>query len=143
MLGRLHREYPVPPIYIAENGAAFPDKVSPDGSVHDPRRIAYLRDHFTQARQAMNDGADLRGYFVWSLLDNFEWANGYSKRFGLIFVDYATQQRTVKDSGKWYAQVIARNGVDPSPPSESDGRAGTFDHVTWLGSRRWSATTAR
>ena len=112
MLGRLQREYPVPPIYITENGAAFADKVSLDGSVHDPRRIAYLRDHFTQARQAMNDGVDLRGYFVWSLLDNFEWANGYSKRFGLIFVDYATQRRTVKDSGKWYAQVIARNGID-------------------------------
>jgi beta-glucosidase len=112
MLGRLHREYPVPPIYITENGAAFADRVSPDGSVHDPRRIAYLRDHFTQARLAMNDGVDLRGYFVWSLLDNFEWANGYSKRFGLIYVDYATQQRTVKDSGTWYAQVIARNGVE-------------------------------
>ncbi len=112
MLGRLYREYPVPPIYITENGAAFPDEVSPDGSVRDPRRIAYLRDHLTQTRLAMNDGVDLRGYFVWSLLDNFEWANGYSKRFGLIFVNYATQQRIVKDSGKWYAQVIARNGID-------------------------------
>jgi len=112
LLGRLHREYPAPPIYITENGAAFSDEVSPDGNVRDPRRIAYLRDHFTQARLAMNDGVDLRGYFVWSLLDNFEWSNGYSKRFGLIHVDYATQQRTVKDSGKWYAQVIARNGID-------------------------------
>ena len=112
LLVRLKHEYPVPPIYITENGAAFRDEVSPDGSVHDPRRIAYLRDHFTQARLAMNDGVDLRGYFVWSLLDNFEWSNGYSKRFGLIFVDYATRQRTVKDSGQWYAQVIARNGID-------------------------------
>ena len=112
MLARFAREYPVPPIYITENGAAFADKVSPDGGVHDPRRINYLREHFTQARLAMDDGVDLRGYFVWSLLDNFEWANGYSKRFGLIYVDYATQQRIVKDSGQWYAQVIARNGIE-------------------------------
>ena len=110
MLVRVTRDYAPPPIYITENGAAFADEVSPDGSVHDPRRIAYLRDHFAQARLAMNDGVDLRGYFVWSLLDNFEWANGYSKRFGLIHVDYATQRRTLKDSAKWYAQGIARKG---------------------------------
>ena len=112
MLVRVTRDYVPPPIYITENGAAFPDAVSPDGSVHDPRRIAYLRDHFAQARLAMDDGVDLRGYFVWSLLDNFEWSNGYSKRFGLIHVDYATLQRRIKDSGKWYAQVIAQNGVE-------------------------------
>ena len=100
------------PLYITENGAAFRDEVSADGQVHDLRRIAYLREYFTQARLAMDDGVDLRGYFVWSLLDNFEWANGNSKRFGLIHVDYATQQRTLKDSAKWYAQVIARNGVE-------------------------------
>jgi beta-glucosidase len=76
--------------------------------------VNYLREYFTQARQAMSDGVDLRGYFVWSLLDNFEWSNGYSKRFGLIYVDYATQRRVLKDSAKWYAQVIARNGVEPS-----------------------------
>ena len=112
MLVRVTRDYAPPPIYITENGAAFPDEVSPDGSVHDPRRIAYLRDHFAQARLAMDDGVDLRGYFVWSLLDNFEWSNGYSKRFGLIHVDYATQQRSIKDSGRWYAQVIAQSGVE-------------------------------
>jgi beta-glucosidase len=112
MLARVARDYAVPPIYITENGAAFADEVSPDGYVHDPRRIHYLRDHFTQARLAMDDGVDLRGYFVWSLMDNFEWANGYSKRFGLIYVDYADQQRILKDSAKWYVQVIARNGVD-------------------------------
>ena len=117
LLARLAREYPIPPVYITENGAAFRDEVSPDGGannarVHDPRRINYLREHFTQARLAMDDDVDLRGYFVWSLLDNFEWANGYSKRFGLIYVDYATQQRIVKDSGQWYAQVIAHNGID-------------------------------
>jgi len=112
LLVRLKRDYPVPPLYITENGAAFPDQVSPDGRVHDPRRIAYLRDHLIQARLAIADGVDLRGYFVWSLLDNFEWAHGYAKRFGLIYVDYATQQRIVKDSGEWYARVIAHNGVE-------------------------------
>jgi len=117
LLVRLHRDYPVPPLYITENGAAFKDEVSPDGHVHDPRRVNYLREHLTQVRLAIDDGVNLRGYFVWSLLDNFEWAFGYSKRFGLVYVDYATQQRIVKDSGEWYAQVIARNGVDgPARP---------------------------
>jgi beta-glucosidase len=112
MLARVQHDYAPPPIYITENGAAFADEVSTDGYVHDLRRINYLRDYFTQARLAMEDGADLHGYFVWSLMDNFEWSNGYSKRFGLIHVDYATQQRTLKDSARWYAQVIARNGVE-------------------------------
>ncbi|MBU1878551.1 MAG: beta-glucosidase, partial [Chloroflexi bacterium] len=112
LLVRLKQEYPIPPLYITENGAAFPDRVSPDGRVHDPRRIVYLHDHLVQARLAMDDGVDLRGYFAWSLLDNFEWAYGYAKRFGLVYVDYATQQRIVKDSGEWYAQVIARNEVE-------------------------------
>lgn len=112
LLARLKRKYPIPPLYITENGAAFAEAVSPDGSVHDARRLVYLRDHLIQARLAMDDGVDLRGYFVWSLLDNFEWTCGYSKRFGLIHVDYATQRRIVKDSAKWYAQVIARNRVD-------------------------------
>ena len=112
LLVRLKRDYTLPPLYITENGAAFPDEVSPDGGVHDVRRVSYLREYFTQARLAMEDGVDLRGYFVWSLLDNFEWSFGYSKRFGLIYVDYVTQRRTIKDSGKWYAEVIARNGVE-------------------------------
>jgi beta-glucosidase len=112
LLVRLNEEYPIPPLYITENGAAFKDEVSPDGHVHDARRLNYLRDHFTQTRLAMNDGVDVRGYFVWSLLDNFEWAHGYSKRFGLVYVDYATQMRIVKDSGEWYARVIASNNVE-------------------------------
>jgi beta-glucosidase len=112
LLNHLKRDYAIPPLYITENGAAFPDEVGPDGQVHDPRRLNYVREHLTQARLAMDDGVDLRGYFVWSLLDNFEWAHGYSKRFGLTYVDYATQQRIIKDSGKWYAQVIAHNGVE-------------------------------
>jgi beta-glucosidase len=111
LLLRLKAEYPPIPLYITENGGAFPDEVSTHGRVHDPRRIAYLRDHFIQAQQAMAEGVDLRGYFVWSLLDNFEWAHGYSKRFGLVYVDYATPRRIVKDSGEWYARVIAQNAV--------------------------------
>lgn len=112
VLNRLQRSYRLPPVYIAENGAAFKDERSADGKIHDVRRLEYLRQHFVQARLVMQDGVDLRGYFVWSLLDNFEWGHGYTKRFGLIGVDYATQQRTIKDSGEWYARVIAQNAVD-------------------------------
>ena len=99
------------PIYITENGAAFKDTVE-DGAVHDPRRVNYLREHIAACHQAMKAGVDLRGYFAWSLLDNFEWAHGYSKRFGLAYVDYATQQRIPKDSFDFYRAVIARNGLD-------------------------------
>lgn len=112
LLNKINNEYPLPPIYITENGAAFPDALSPDGKIHDERRIDYLKNHFIQTRLAMQDGVDVRGYMVWSLLDNFEWAHGFSKRFGLIYVDYATQQRTLKDSGEWYARVIAENAVE-------------------------------
>ena len=112
LLNTLHQRYPATPLYIIENGAAFEDVVSEDGAVHDPRRESYLREHIGAVRDAIQDGVDVRGYFAWSLLDNFEWALGYSKRFGLIYVDYATQRRIVKDSGLWYAQVIARNGIE-------------------------------
>ena len=111
LLTTLQQRYPLPPVYIIENGAAFEDVLTPDGQVHDPRRINYLRDYITAVREAMHAGVDVRGYFVWSLLDNFEWAFGYSKRFGIIYVDYPTQRRVIKDSGHWYAQVIAQNGI--------------------------------
>ncbi len=110
MLTRLQREYAVP-LYVTENGAAFADVVGPDGGVADPERVAYLDGHFRAALKAIADGVDLRGYFVWSLLDNFEWAYGYSKRFGLVYVDYATQQRIPKDSARWFAGVTRRNGL--------------------------------
>jgi beta-glucosidase len=97
-------------LYITENGAAYVDEISADGHVHDERRTAYLQGHFEAAHRAIADGAKLRGYFVWSLMDNFEWAFGYSKRFGITFVDYATQKRTLKDSALWYRQVIQANG---------------------------------
>ncbi|HRE29651.1 MAG TPA: family 1 glycosylhydrolase, partial [Anaerolineales bacterium] len=82
-------------MYVTENGAAFADVVTPDGAVHDERRAHYLRKHFAQARQALSDGVPLKGYFVWSLLDNFEWACGFEKRFGVIYTDYATQRRII------------------------------------------------
>ena len=104
--------YGHPPIYITENGAAFYDPpVAADGRVEDPLRVAYLRAHLLAAHAALSDGVDLRGYFAWSLLDNFEWALGYAKRFGIVHVDYATQQRTLKDSARFYAEVIASRGA--------------------------------
>ena len=112
MLVKIQHEYRLPPIYITENGAAFPDTVSPDGKIHDPQRLEYLRDHFIQVYLAMQDGVDVRGYFVWSLLDNFEWGHGFTKRFGIVHVDYKTQKRTIKDSGEWYSRVIASNQVN-------------------------------
>ena len=99
------------PLYITENGAAFYDPPQADGAVDDPLRRRYLRDHLRAALAALATGVDLRGYFAWSLLDNFEWAHGYSQRFGLIHVDYATQRRTVKTSGKWYAEIVHGRGA--------------------------------
>jgi beta-galactosidase len=107
VLTTVTRDYDAPPLYITENGAAFDDVVSADGAVHDQPRIDYLRAHFAQAKRAIDDGVDLRGYFVWSLMDNFEWAWGYERRFGLIHIDYRTQARTIKDSGRWYASRIS------------------------------------
>ena len=112
MLIRINFDYNLPPIFITENGAAFQDVVSADGKIHDERRYEYLRKHIAQVRLAIQDGVDVRGYFVWSLLDNFEWGHGYTKRFGLIHVDYDTQKRTIKDSGERYSRIIASNIVD-------------------------------
>ncbi len=93
-------------IYVTENGSAYQDTVSEDGRVHDPERTAYLEQHLGACARAVAQGAPLAGYFAWSLLDNFEWAYGYDKRFGLIRVDYKTQQRTIKTSGHRYAELI-------------------------------------
>ncbi|MGB9797867.1 MAG: GH1 family beta-glucosidase, partial [bacterium] len=108
---RVHRDYKPDKLYITENGAAFADEVSPDGGVHDEKRIEYLREHFIQAHRAIQDGARLCGYFVWSLMDNFEWAHGFTKRFGIVYTDYATQKRIKKDSALWYKKVIEENGL--------------------------------
>lgn len=107
MLVWLSRRYPGLPLYITENGAAFDDRVDATGFVSDDDRIAYLRDHFTAAAAALAEGVDLRGYFVWSLLDNLEWAYGFTKRFGLVHCDRTTLQRTIKASGHWFAKYIA------------------------------------
>jgi beta-glucosidase len=105
--------YGNPPVYITENGAAFvdPATVPEPGRIDDPLRVEYLRGHIAAVRSAIAQGADVRGYFVWSLLDNFEWALGYSKRFGIVHVDYATQQRTPKASARYYSEVIATHGA--------------------------------
>ncbi len=110
-LSRVWNDYGRPTIFITENGAASPDVVGPDGTVDDQLRLDYLRDHFAQAHRAIEDGVGLAGYFVWSLLDNFEWALGYDRRFGLVHVDFETQKRTIKNSGRWYSSVTAANAL--------------------------------
>jgi beta-glucosidase len=107
LLCRLHRDYPLPQLLVTENGAAFADQLV-DGRVDDPLREAYLRDHIAATLQARQQGVPVQGYFAWSLMDNFEWASGYAKRFGLIYVDYATQQRTPKRSALWYRDFLTR-----------------------------------
>ncbi|MFI0407699.1 GH1 family beta-glucosidase [Actinomadura sp. 3N508] len=111
VLTRLHREYPSVPLYITENGAGYDEEPDENGAIGDADRIAYLDAHLRACHDAISDGVPLRGYFTWSLLDNFEWAWGYAKRFGLVHVDYATQRRTPKDSARWYAGVIERGGL--------------------------------
>lgn len=113
LLDRISNDYPGVPLLITENGAAYADVPSPadPDRVADPDRISYLDGHLRAAHEAIAKGVDLRGYFVWSLMDNFEWAEGYRKRFGLIHVDYDSQRRTIKDSGHWYREVIRRNGL--------------------------------
>ena len=100
------RNYPVGNLYVTENGAAFPDDWDGGDTVSDPQRVDYLRSHITACAEALEQGAPLRGYFVWSLMDNFEWAEGYSKRFGIIYIDYPTEHRVIKESGHWYATLL-------------------------------------
>ncbi|MEU0671853.1 GH1 family beta-glucosidase [Streptomyces sp. NPDC006172] len=113
LIMRYAKEAPGLPLYITENGAAYDDKPDADGRVHDPERVAYLHGHLRAVRRAIAEGADVRGYFLWSLLDNFEWAYGYQKRFGAVYVDYATLARTPKSSALWYAQA-AKTGTLPA-----------------------------
>jgi beta-glucosidase len=108
----LKASYPdLPPIHITENGVAYDDAIAPDGGIHDERRIAYLDGHLRAVAAAIDAGVDVRGYFQWTLMDNFEWSHGYHMRFGLIHVDYDTLARTPRDSASWYRGVIARNGL--------------------------------
>jgi beta-glucosidase len=110
LLTRLKAEVPVP-LYVTENGAACADYLDPNGEVRDTERIDYLAGHLRAVHRAIETGVDLRGYFAWSFMDNFEWGEGYSKRFGLTYVDYATGTRTPKASYHWYRSVIAANCV--------------------------------
>jgi beta-glucosidase len=111
LLTRVWKDYHPPHIIVSENGIPVPDAPDLDGRIRDVRRIAYLHDHIAQVHRAISDGVRVRGYFVWSLTDNFEWAHGYGMRFGLVYIDYTTLKRTVKESGYWYKGVVEGNGV--------------------------------
>lgn len=112
LLTRMHRDYPLPAVYITENGAAFPDGPPVQGRVADEARTRYLADHIEAVGAAMAQGVPVRGYMVWSLMDNFEWASGYAKRFGIVHVDYATLNRTLKDSARWVQAFLARRKAE-------------------------------
>jgi beta-glucosidase len=114
LLVRWHKEYggALPDLYITENGAAYDEGISEDGKCHDQRRIDYLSTHLNSVADAIAEGSPVKGYYQWSLMDNFEWALGYEKRFGIVHVDFDTQKRTIKDSGYWYSDVISTNGKD-------------------------------
>ncbi|HVB72090.1 MAG TPA: GH1 family beta-glucosidase [Ktedonobacteraceae bacterium] len=109
ILTRIHREYAPKAMVVTESGAAFDDQWDGNGNIHDQQRIDYLRGHIQTVARVMRQGVPIKGYFVWSFLDNFEWSEGYRKRFGLVYVDYPTQQRIVKESGRWYAGFIEEN----------------------------------
>jgi beta-glucosidase len=113
LLTRIWKDYlPACEIMVTENGVPVPDGLDFDGRVRDERRIRYLRNHLAQIRRAMDEGVPVRGYFHWSFTDNFEWALGYGPRFGLVYVDYKSLKRTLKDSGRWFAEVIRKNGFE-------------------------------
>lgn len=120
VLTRLNREWTPLPLWITENGIALCDYIGPDGRCHDPERIDYYTGHFQAAARAIDDGVPLQGYILWSLMDNFEWAAGYRLRFGLVYVDYATQKRLPKSSADWFARITAANVV---PRREVEGSA--------------------
>ncbi len=107
----LHNEYDFEDLMVTENGASYADEISADGTVHDPRRQDFIRRHLEALLRAVDAGAPVRGYFCWSLLDNFEWAFGTSSRFGLVYTDFTTQKRTIKDSGHWYGRVARANAL--------------------------------
>jgi beta-glucosidase len=112
LLTWLHHDYPgIPKFIVTENGIALDDVVSADGQIHDPKRIDYLKQHLIEVLKVIENGVPLAGYFVWTLMDNFEWAFGTSSRFGLAHVDFATQKRMLKDSGRWFGQIIRANAL--------------------------------
>lgn len=112
LLNRLHFDYRPNKIMVTENGASYSDGPEASGKIHDTRRVTYLHDHIHACYRALQNGVPLVGYYVWSIMDNFEWAKGYQQRFGLFYTDFATQQRIPKDSAAWYSRVIAHNGLE-------------------------------
>jgi beta-glucosidase len=108
---RITRDYNRPAIEITESGCSYSDGFGADGSIHDVQRLEYHRAYLRELARAIHDGADVRGYHAWSLLDNFEWEEGYKQRFGLVHVDFTTQKRTIKESGKWYGKVASENAL--------------------------------
>jgi beta-glucosidase len=120
VLLRVHRDYPPIALYVTENGASYDDRVGPDGEVVDTERVDYLRGYLGAAAEAIRAGVDLRGYFAWSLLDNFEWGEGFRSRFGLVYVDYQTQRRIPKASARWYRDLIARHRSSASGSGTTD-----------------------
>jgi beta-glucosidase len=119
-----HERYKLP-MAITENGLATRDQVFLDGKIHDPQRIDFMHRYLTELGRAIKEGVPVTGYYAWSLLDNFEWADGYKQRFGLVYVDYQTQKRVPKDSFDWYKKLIASNGkiLATRPPSGCEGHA--------------------
>ncbi len=117
---RVAREYKPASLYVTENGTSLPDAPGPDGAFHDAVRLTYVARHTAAIHQAIADGANVRGYFLWSFMDNFEWGFGFTKRFGITHVDYASQKRTVKDSGRWYSKAASENGFPISDAAAPD-----------------------
>jgi beta-glucosidase len=118
MLLRVSRDYGGIPIEITENGCSYSDGPGADGKIRDQRRIDFYRGYIGAVGRAIAQGADVRGYHAWTLLDNFEWAEGFAQRFGLAWVDFATCERTLKQSGHWYGRVAAQNALDPEAEGE-------------------------
>ena len=113
LLTRIQKDYqPKCDLMITENGVPVPDGLDFDGRVRDERRIRYLKNHIAQVHRAMADGVPVKGYFHWSLMDNFEWSLGFGQRFGLVYVDFNTQERTIKDSGHWFSRLIQEHGFE-------------------------------
>ena len=127
---RVHRDYAPPRIYITENGAAYDYPADPLDRIADTKRVHYLREHLKAAHQAVQDGVPLKGYFAWSLLDNFEWGFGYQKKFGLFSVDFTTQQRLPKDSAYYYREAVSANAVVEVPASIADASITTQSEGT-------------
>jgi beta-glucosidase len=115
MILHVHKDFPGIPTYVTENGCSYGDGPGADGKVNDQRRISFLRRYIAEVGHAMKAGADVRGYFLWTFTDNFEWAEGFQQRFGIVHCDFKTQQRVVKESGHWYSRLAQTGALDFDP----------------------------